>query len=362
VNRRIEVALPFWLDQPDTEAVDIARAAMNAGLKGIWVGEMATFDAFALATAIGAEKRDLNLHIGPLPISVRNPAGIALGASSVAALTGANVNIALGTSSPAIVAGWHGRDWDRGVRRMRETIECLRGIFDGQRSGYHGQLLHASGFRLRHPMPHATIAVGAFGPQMIRLATQYADELVLNLSTPERVAAVRREVDQVAAQRGGTAPHVTVWVPLALNPTGAALTQLAAQIAAYLAPPGYGEMFIGLGFSDLVTAARSGTRRSELAKAVPLALLEAIGAVGSSDHVLSRLQSYLDAGADTVAVVPATADDPAGHAALQLAARCTKRPSPSDSRPDHLYAARDVAPGVGWRIGNGPAGSSNSSL
>ena len=49
----IEAVLPFWLDQPDLEAMEIAEAVAVAGIGGLWIGEMATFDAFALATAIG---------------------------------------------------------------------------------------------------------------------------------------------------------------------------------------------------------------------------------------------------------------------------------------------------------------------
>lgn len=49
----IEVALPFWLDRPDHEATDVALAAADTGFAALWIGEMATYDAFALATSIG---------------------------------------------------------------------------------------------------------------------------------------------------------------------------------------------------------------------------------------------------------------------------------------------------------------------
>src|SRR6201997_2533667 len=191
MRARIEAALPFWLDRPDEEAVQIAKAAARAGLTGLWIGEMASFDAFALATAIGMSTSGLRLIIGPLPISVRTPVSIALGASSVAALTGCEIDVALGASSPVIVTGWHDREWLHGAARMRETIECLRPILRGERSHYDGRHLRNHGFRLRHPLPHTRIGVGAFGPKMIRLAAELADEVVLNLATPQRVAEVR---------------------------------------------------------------------------------------------------------------------------------------------------------------------------
>jgi len=95
VRSSIEAVLPLWLDRPDLEALEIAEAAGAAGLDGLWIGEMATFDAFALATAIGARVPRLGLRVGPLPVSVRTPVSIALGASSVAALTGCEIDIAV---------------------------------------------------------------------------------------------------------------------------------------------------------------------------------------------------------------------------------------------------------------------------
>jgi probable F420-dependent oxidoreductase len=329
VRAPIEVVLPFWLDAPDEEALEIADAASAAGLSGLWIGEMATFDAFALATAVGLRAPGLGLRVGPLPVSVRTPVSIALGASSVALLTGCQIDIALGASSPFIVAGWHDRDWSHSAARMRETIECLRPVLRGERADYDGRYVRSRGFRLRHPLPHTSIGIGAFGPMMTRLAAQVSDELVLNLASPQRVSQVRRQVERDAAAAGRTPPHLTVWVPVAVRPGATALRQLANQLAVYLAPPGYGEMFSELGFADLVERARSGARRSELAAGIRLELAEQLAAVGAPEQVAARLRAYLDAGADTVAVIPVTAEDPAGRSALQCAADSCRFTSPA---------------------------------
>jgi probable F420-dependent oxidoreductase len=251
---------------------------------------------------------------------VRTPAAIALGASSVAALTGCHIDIALGASSPVIVAGWHDREWLHSVARMRETIECLRPILRGERADYDGRYVRSHGFRLRHPLPHTRIGIGSFGPAMTGLAAEIADEVVLNLSSPQRVADVRRQIDDLAAAAGRRPPHLTVWVPAALRPGEPSLRQAANQMSVYLAPPGYGEMFSALGFPELVASARNGARRSELAAAIPVELAEQLCALGTPDQIASRLGDYRRAGADTVAVVPVTAEDPAGQGILECVA------------------------------------------
>jgi probable F420-dependent oxidoreductase len=316
VSRRIEGVLPFWLDRPDLEALDIATAVHDAGLSKLWIGEMATFDAVALATAVGLRAPGIGLKVGPIAIGVRSPASIALGISSVAALTGSDVDVALGASSPAIVSAWHDQEWAHRAARTSETVACLRSIFAGERSAYDGNYVHSHGFRLRDPRPGMQIAVAAFGAAMTRVAARQADEVVLNLVPPDRVRTMRSTIDAEAEAAGRPHPRLAVWVPAALDPGAAAFAQLAAQLAVYLAPPGYGDMFSELGFAELVQRARRGARRSELAPMIPAELLAHVCALGTRGEVTARVSEYHDAGADIVGVVPSTAEDPAGRRVL----------------------------------------------
>ncbi len=308
--------MPYWLDRPDEEAVEIAIAAERAGIETVWVGEMASFDAFALATAIGLQTERVRLKIGPLAVGVRSPVTIALGISSVATLIGRPVDVALGSSSPVIVGGWHDRPWTTLAPRMRETVAALRAILNGERADIDGEHVRTHGFRLRRPQLETSITVAAFGSAMTRVAARHADEVVLNLVTPDHVAAVRARINDEAAAVGRPAPRLAVWVPAVLNPGEPAEVQLAGQLAAYLGAPGYGELFAELGFGELVTRARAGARRPELIAAIPLELVSEIAAVGSAAEIAGRIAEYHDAGADHVGVVPGTAEDPAGRGVL----------------------------------------------
>lgn len=312
----IGVVTPFWLDRPDTEAVDIGVEADRNGFPTLWIGEMATYDAFALATAIGTKTQNIRLRIGPLAAGVRSPVALALGLSSVASLIGRPVDLALGASSPPIVSGWHDRPWESPAPRMREYVRALRDVLSGQRADFDGKHVRTHGFRLRSPMPSATISVAAFGPAMTRVAAEEADEVVLNLVTPDQVAHTRAVVDVHARRAGRPRPRIAVWVTAALDPGDAAIAQLAAQLTVYLVPPGYGEMFTELGYGTLVRQARAGAKRAGLAKAVPIDLLDAVCALGSKAQLTDRIAAYHRAGADQVGIVPSTAEDPAGRNVL----------------------------------------------
>jgi probable F420-dependent oxidoreductase len=308
----VGLVAPFWLDRPDTEAVGIAIEAERNGFGTMWLGEMATYDAFSLATAVGLRTERIALRVGPLPISVRTPVSVALGVSSVADLARPVAGVGLGGSSPFIVSGWHDREWSHAAGRMREAVDVLRSILDGGRSDFAGEHVRSKGFRLRRPLPGLPVTVAAFGPAMTRVAAEVADEVVLNLVSPAHVASVRQTIDAHAASVGRTPPRLAVWIPVALDPGPATLAQAAAQIAVYLSPPGYGEMFGALGYSSLVERARSGESRRDLAAALPASLIGAVGAVGSKADVLARIAEFHAAGADHVGIVPPTAEDPCG--------------------------------------------------
>jgi probable F420-dependent oxidoreductase len=312
----LEVVAPFWLDRPEEEAIEIAIQARRNGFRSMWLGEMATFDAFALATAVGLRAPGLRLKVGPLAVGVRSPVALALGLASVATLTGAHVDLALGASSPDIVSGWHDRPWAALAARARETVEAVRLLLAGERVAYSGQHVRTHGFRLSHPQPHAKVSLAAFGPRMTRVAAAVADEIVLNLVTPERVAQVREIVDAEARCGDRPPPEIAVWVTVAKDPGAATLAQMAAQIAVYLRPPGYGEMFTELGFGSLVDRARAGAKRSELAREITTELLGQVCAVGSDGEIRTRLAGYRAAGATRIGIVPATAEDPAGERVL----------------------------------------------
>lgn len=301
----LSVSLGLWQDRPASEALLTAKAADDLGYPELWVGEMATYDAFALGTAIGLATERISLTLGPFAVAVRDPMMIAMGAASVSDLVKRTVNVAIGTSSPLVVEKWHGRPHAGSARALAEQVEVLRGLLDGGKSAH----ARSSGYRLRLDAPRSTITVAAFGPQAVRVAAG-ADRMVLNLVTP--ASAARLAGDYRAA--GGK--RVTAWVTASTGVGPAAMEQLRRGVVGYLAAPGYGEMFAEAGFGDVVAFARSGPHPRELLARIPDELLESVGLLGDSAE--KRLAEYRDAGVDEIAVVPAsTENDPGGVRTLR---------------------------------------------
>ncbi|GAA2722174.1 LLM class F420-dependent oxidoreductase [Actinocorallia aurantiaca] len=315
---RLTVSLGFWQDRPANEALRTADAADGFGYDELWVGEMATYDAFALASAIGLRTERIRPTVGPLAVAVRDPMTIARGVASVADLTGRRVDVALGTSSPMVVEAWHGRDRGRSVTRLRESATVLRELLDGGKPSFAGETVTTRGYHLRLDAPKSELTVAAFGDSAVRTAGAHADRMVLNLITPESAAALVGKLREAAAEAGRPMPKVAAWVTAAVDPSEEAVEQIRRAVVGYLAAPGYGEMFIEAGFGDVVALARTRPHPRELLAAVPVELVQAVGLVGDEATVREKIAEYARAGVDEIALIPASVDaDPCGKATLE---------------------------------------------
>lgn len=308
--------LPLWQDRPGSENADVAAVAAAAGYAEVWIGEMATYDAFSLATAVGASC-DVTITIGPLAAGLRTPTAMAMGVASVADLTGRPVRLAIGSSSPFVVSRWHGRPWSQTARRLDETAVIARHLLDGGRTDHDGDTAASHGYRLRLDPPGAHLTVAAFGPRALDVAAARADRVVFNMVTVDTAARLVERVRHAAADHGRRPPSAAVWLTAAVDPTPADHRQLASGRVGYLAAPGYGEMLTEAGFGELVTLARSGAHPREVAGAIPPELDDVVGVAGSAHHIADRIAAYGEAGIDEVCLVPATAGDASARRTLE---------------------------------------------
>ena len=321
----LAVSLGLWQDRPPEEALETARTADALGFSELWIGEMATYDAFALATAIGLTTERITLTVGPLPVTVRDPMTIAVGAASVAALTGRPVGVALGTSSPVVVEEWHGRDRSRSVTALGESALTLRPLLAGAKSPGDGRVVRSRGYQLRLAAPHSAVTVAAFGPAAIRVAARHADRMVVSLVTVAAAAALAGQLGVAAREAGRPTPRLAAWVPVAVGGVEAAREQVRRTLVGYLAAPGYAEMFRQAGFGDVVAYAQGRPHPRDLLAAIPDDLVDTMSVLGDETTVRDRLAEYARH-VDEVVVLPCcTDDDPAGARTLRTLATWAAR-------------------------------------
>jgi alkanesulfonate monooxygenase SsuD/methylene tetrahydromethanopterin reductase-like flavin-dependent oxidoreductase (luciferase family) len=155
------------------------------------------------------------------------------------------------------------------------------------------------------------VYLAALGPQMLRLAGETADGVLLNWATPQRIAASRPAVDAGAARAGRAAGSVplTMYIRVCVDDDVAAARQaLGAQVLGYaMGQPGipetagYRGLFTQMGFgaqlSELEQRRAQGARLPELVAAAPDEMLQAVGYFGpaaTAPAAFQRLSAGLD--------------------------------------------------------------------
>ena len=311
------MSLGLWQDRPAAEVVRTAQVADELGYGEIWIGEMATFDAFALGAVVAERTARAALTVGPLAVAVRDPVMIAMGAGSLAELTGRTVNVALGSSSPVVVEQWHGRRQERTATALAESADAVRALLAGGKADVRGEVISTRGFRLRTRAPGTPLTIAAFGRGAVKVAARHADRMVINLVTPKSAGRLVQMLHEECRAAGRPVPPVAAWLATVVGPSAAGIEQLRRGLVSYLSAPGYGEMFTEAGFGDLVRFARGRPHPGELLAAIPAELVGHVSLVGDEQAVRARLAEYAGAGVDEVALVPGSSEaDPAGVATL----------------------------------------------
>ncbi|MCZ6831132.1 MAG: LLM class F420-dependent oxidoreductase, partial [Gammaproteobacteria bacterium] len=227
---KLSVVTPLWQDRPAAENLEIAINADRLGFTELWIGEMATYDAFAFATAVGCNTEQIALTLGPLAVSVRSPMTMAMGIASVADLTGRQTNLALGASSVVVVEEWHGQERKRTASHLAETAQIVRGLLDGDKVTFEGELASCKGYRLRLDAPKSSLTVAAFGPAAVRAAARHSDRMLLNMVTPQSLARLRSQMEEAAEKADRPTPRLAVWLTCAVDPEREAIDQLLRAV------------------------------------------------------------------------------------------------------------------------------------
>jgi probable F420-dependent oxidoreductase len=305
--------------RPPDEDLHTAALADRLGYGELWIGDGFVWDAFTLGAAIGLATDQIAMTVGPIPVTVRDPATITRATASLAALARRPVGVAIGTSSVRVVERMHGRSRRRPATALAESARAVRTLLDGDRTDIDGEIVSAH-YELRLPPPGkppgGALTVAAFGDRAISVAAEQADRMVLDLVSPALAREFRAKLDAAAKRAGRPAPRLAAWIPAAVDPDPDSYAQIMWSLVGYLEVAGYGEMFTAAGFGKAVELAAAGADAKELLTALPLAAAREVGLVGDAKAVRARLADYADAGLDEIAIVPATAGDPGGERTL----------------------------------------------
>jgi probable F420-dependent oxidoreductase len=283
---------------------DIAINAQTLGYKSFWTVEANGTDAMSLLGAVSHAAPKLDLATGIIPIQLRTPALTAMTAATLQALNpDVDVLLGIGVSAPGILMQHGERATDKPIGMMREYVALLRECLSGEPVTFEGDYFRSKRFRLgvRLGERKPKIIMAALNPQMLKLAGEVADGVLLNYLPASHVAT---SIEQI--RKGGDA-EIYAYVHAAVGDFERSAKSARKDLFNYAMADGYARMFSQAGFADEIKELRA--RQAEKDREGALAavserMIQAIDFIGNEPEVTDFVKDYVDAGVEHPVLMP----------------------------------------------------------
>ncbi len=305
---------------PIREGMEYSRYAEERGFEAVWQAESRLVrEATVPMAAYAAVTSRIKVASGVIPIWTRNVGLLAATFSTLDELAPGRVILGLG-------AWWEPLATKVGVNRtrpltaMREVVEATRRLLAMERVTYHGSFVHLDDVEIdvvhgdRSPR-HVPIYVGATGMQMMELAGEIADGVVLNYMVSPAYNRSAMEHLAVGAARAGRSlddidrPQLVVCSldqnrELALDRSRELLTQYLGQQPHIMKASG-GDPALIEEIGKVLTWPAGPEEIHRAMKLVPDEAVQMITASGTPEECRAKVDEYIADGCNLPDPVPA---------------------------------------------------------
>jgi probable F420-dependent oxidoreductase len=309
---RAGIVLAGFTSLPAADFIATAREAEARGYHTAWLGEVSGYDAIVMSTVVATHTERLVVANGVLPVQTRTPVILGMAAAALNHLAPGRFALGLGLSSKTIVEQWHGLSFSPALGQIREAVEIVRQVASGERVNHEGKFYRVKNFRLTSPPPAAPVRVylAALGPEMLELAGEIADGVLLNWIPPEAVPASITHLETGARRAGRTLDgfEIASFVRTCVTDDATAAREtLARDITGYATVDVYASFFRTAGYPDEVAAVgaawASGDRAGAVKRVSPR-MLDGLGVVGDEAFCRARIAEFARAGITQPVIVP----------------------------------------------------------
>lgn len=292
--------------QPLAEVLEQVGLVESLGFDSVWIPEIAGRDAIVTCALLAARTARIRVGTGVVPLPVRSPVLLAMGAATVAEASQGRFVLGVGIGHQETVGPWYGTGAPHRLAQVEEDLAIVRALLaDGKvRRGDRDAIeVRLRGVHHTAPPP---LLLAALAPGLARLAARHADGMLLNWVTVERAAELVTEFRAEAERLGRDPEELTVgcYVPVSVtDDVEAAQLSLATQIAAYGRLEAYRRSLYRCGLGADVDRVLAAPRDSR-AGAVSERLLAGLGAIGPAAYVERRLGEFRAAGVTLPILAP----------------------------------------------------------
>jgi 5,10-methylenetetrahydromethanopterin reductase len=305
------------------DGLDYVRYAEKKGFEAVWQAESRLVrDAIVPMAAYAAVTEKIKIGSGVINNWTRNIGLLASTFLTLDDLAPNRIICGLGAWWDPLAANV-GITRSKPLKAMRETIEVLRRLLDMERVTYEGEFVHVKGIELdvvhgRKEPRKVEIMIGATGPQMMEMAGEICDGVVLNYCVPPEYNNMALEQLEAGAKKAGKSlddidrPQLVVCSvdhdhDTAIDTTRELLTQYLAQQPHIAKASGVSQEVV----NDIQAILGWPATHEQIQQAkhlVPEDLIHKITASGTPDEARAKVQEYINHGATAPILYPVGGD------------------------------------------------------
>jgi probable F420-dependent oxidoreductase len=319
------VRLGLLLELPtQRENVDLAREAEARGFESAWAPEFHNHSGPLALAAAALETERIGLGTGVAWAFARSPLLTAVTALDLDEMSGGRFVLGLGTGTRRMRTDWLGAEGERPARRVRETIEAIRAVWNAESAGaveYEGELVRLSVrpyARAGQERAQIPVYLAAVNEGMARTAGAVADGVIAHpMASSRYIDEVMRPAIAEGAEREGRSPRaveIADWVIVAVSDDPAKARQDAArQIAFHATVRTYDRILALHGFEEPAARIRELWKHFDLGAMTDLVtdeMLAEMAVAGSANECRERLAERATRADRVLLGAPVVATDP----------------------------------------------------
>lgn len=300
------------------EAIGMAHRAVDAGAQGLWVAEHLGYrSAIGTCTAFAMARPGPMLVPTAISPYLWHPTPVAMALATLDEIAPGCAAVALGVGNPLFLAE-SGKAIDKPLRAMREFVDALRALWNGETVHADGQFVKLAGARLAfRPQAALPIYIAATGPDMLKMTGRIADGVVLSAGLSPASVMEALNLCAEGAARDGRDLHGfrrAGYLFFSVSANGrdaidAARTKLAFVMRNKFLADNIRRSGIPIDHEAVIAA----IARRDLAAAaamIPDEAVEAFAVAGTPEDCCKSLQRYVDAGLEELVLSLAPTPDP----------------------------------------------------
>lgn len=300
-----------------TEMIDFAALADDVGYSSVWKGESSENNTFMVLTGIATATESVRLGTGIASVYTRSPTLMAMSINTLNNLSDGRAILGIGVSSKPVVEEWHGLSFERPLRRLRESIEIVRELFESDTVDYDGEIFdvgpYSSNYLVEENLP--PIYNAALGSTNRKLTGEFADGWIPLFAPRSDIAEYASTMQEHAENVGNDEVTIAPWIPTAVDDDPAAAESRIRHMLAQEFAMGYNRIFRDYGYGENADEVhdtwRDGDREAAQA-AISDEILDEFTIYGTPENCQEQLTEYYDAGVTEPILWPsftATRDD-----------------------------------------------------